>query len=316
MPLTKVLIIGAGISGLAAAIALTKFNNLSVQLFELRPSPQSIGGAINLTPAAMRYLDALGVADAVMAHSYETKAIEIFALRTGGKLGAIDYDDLERFKFRGRRVRRAALLRALLEAFEGLGGKVQYGRRAVDVDMGGKGAVVKFEDGGSAQGDVLLGADGIHSWTRTSVVERERMPVYTGIAGAYGILDGTGLQKQLPAGTSMFSGRRGSLLMSYSNAERSEVYVAAVMETAEAESREGWKVKNGAKEALKADISDRFGGSPEPVIDELLAKVQEWFLYPVFKLPPKGKWFHERCLLIGDAAHAVSETYMSISQDL
>jgi len=93
--------------------------------------------------------------------------------------------------------------------------------------------------------------------------------------------------------------------MSYYDEAKTKIYAACVMETPSAESREGWKVKGDAKEALKTDIRERFGKSPQPLIDEVLDKMEEWYLYPVYKLPPKGKWWKERCLLIGDAAHAM-----------
>jgi 2-polyprenyl-6-methoxyphenol hydroxylase-like FAD-dependent oxidoreductase len=306
MPISKVIILGGGIAGVAAAIALTKFNNLTVQVFELRAAPATIGGAINLTPVAMRYLAHLGVADKLIPLSCETPRIDIYALRTAKKIGEIDYDNVERFKFRGRRVLRAALMDALLETFAEVGGSVEYGKRAESITVTEQGVEVTFVGGGKANGDILIGADGIHSFTRSTVIEPERKPVYTGIAGAYGLVDTSLLSKPLPTTTGMFSGRKGSWIMSYYDAEKTKVYTGGVMETPEAESREGWKVKNGAKAGLRADMTERFGKSPETVIDEILEKTEEWFLFPVFKLPPRGKWFNERCLLIGDAAHAVS----------
>lgn len=292
---------------MAAAIALTKYNNINVQIIELRDSPATIGGAINLTPVAMRYLAHLGVADKLIPLSCEVPSIEIYAMRTAKFLGEINYDNVEKFKFRGRRVLRSTLLKALLNTLSELGVEVEYGRRAESIAVDSERVEVTFVDGGKAHGDILIGADGIHSFTRSTVVEPDRKPVYTGIAGAYGLIDASLLSKHLPSATSMFSGRKGSLLMSYYDEAKTKIYAAGVMETAEAESREGWKVKNGAKDALKADMIDRFGQGAEPIISEILEKTQEWFLFPVFKLQPRGKWFNERCLLIGDAAHAVSQ---------
>jgi salicylate hydroxylase len=308
MPIEKVIIIGGGIAGVAAAIALKKFNKANVEIFELRPVPSTIGGAINLTPFAMRYLDHLGVAAKLMPQSCEVSRIEMRSLRNGGYLGQLDYTNIERLKFRGRRVMRATLMDVLLDTLRDLGVEVQYGKKADSITVNDQGVVVTFADGQTSRADMLLGADGIHSFVRTNAIEPDRKPIYTGIAGAHGLMDATPLSKPLPFdSTCLYTGRRGAIIFSYYDEAKTKIYAGAVMETAEAESRDGWKVKGEAKAELKANIRERFGASSgEPVIDEILANIDEWFLHPVFKLPPRGKWFNEKCLLIGDAAHAVS----------
>ena len=56
-----------------------------------------------------------------------------------------------------------------------------------------------------------------------------------------------------------------------------------------------------------ADVKRRFGGGPAELgLDELIERTREWLLYPVYKLPPGGRWVKGRTILLGDAAHAVS----------
>jgi 2-polyprenyl-6-methoxyphenol hydroxylase-like FAD-dependent oxidoreductase len=310
MPIQKVIIIGGGIAGVAAAIALKKFNNLDVEIFELRPEFSTLGGAINLTPFAMRYLDHLGVASKLIPLSCEVARIEMRSLRNGAYLGQLDYSNVEKLKFRGRRVMRATLMDALLDTLRELGVQVQYGKKAETIAVDDQGVEVKFADGQICRADMLLGADGMHSFTRMNVIEPDRKPIYTGIAGAYGLMDAKKLSKPLPMDTTcLYSGRRGAIIFSYYDEAKTQIYAGAIMETPQAESRDGWKVKGEAKAEVKANIRERFGtSSGEPVIDEILANIDEWFFHPAFKLAPRGKWFNEKCLLIGDAAHAVSIT--------
>lgn len=313
MPISTVTILGGGIAGLSAAIALTKFNKVEVQVFELRPTIQTIGGAINLTPFAMRYLDHLGVLDKLLPVSAEVPRIRIFSHRTGKELGVMDYSNTERLKHKGRRVLRTALVTALVERLKDLGVSVRYGMRATTIDARKEDISVTFESGEKVTSDILVGADGIHSFTRTSFVEPSRKPTYTGIAAAYGLVSASKISKPLPFETTgMYSGRLGSFLLSYYDEAKTQIYAAAVMETPEAKDRQGWKVENGRKKELEANILSRFGSSPVEAIDEVLKNVDEWFLYPVFKLASEGKWFEGKCLLIGDAAHAVCISWLTM----
>lgn len=109
--------------------------------------------------------------------------------------------------------------------------------------------------------------------------------------------------------TSLYSSRKGSLIVSYCNKEKTALYVGAVMETAEeANTKVGWKVRGGDQMKLKMEINERLGGTEGlgPAISKLTERVEDWYLFPVYKLPPKGEWSRGKVLLLGDAAHAVS----------
>jgi len=313
MAINNVLILGGGIAGVAAALAITRNNKLRCEIFEIRPVPVTIGGAINLTPNALRYLESLGVLEKLLERSCEVPRIDIFSHRTGRKISEIDFDNVEKFKFRARRVLRFDLLIAMIKTLEESGVKVQYGMKAVAIVHRENAVQISFEDGSMAEGDVLLGCDGIHSFARTAVVEPDRKPDYSGIANAYGMVDGSKFPSKPPfEATALYSGRKGSLIVSYYDIDRTKIYVSVVMEMDAAPSREGWKVKGEDQSSLKADILTRFAGSPEPFITELIAATDEWFFYPVYRLPPKGRWTSDKVILLGDAAHAVRHSQFRI----
>ena len=101
-------------------------------------------------------------------------------------------------------------------------------------------------------------------------------------------------------------------MASYFDETRQEQYVAVVMEVAEVASREGWKLRGSDQNAIKADILQRFKCGTMPELAELVDDAGAWTLYPIYKLPPKGQWTSvpgQSCILLGDAAHAVSTLY-------
>jgi 2-polyprenyl-6-methoxyphenol hydroxylase-like FAD-dependent oxidoreductase len=310
---SKAIIIGGGISGLSTALALVKITKIPVEnisVHELRPSPSTIGGAVNLTPSALRYLAALDVLSSLLKKGCETRIIEILSHRTGTKLGEVNFDNLDKFGYRAMRVKRGDLLEALLGAWEDVGGVIKFESKIVGLDVEENGVKARFEDGSLKEADFLVGCDGIHSWVRTEHVEPERTPVYSGIAGAYGFGTVTASDRDnLPLeSTAAIATRRGTLLLSYCNPEKTELYVAAVMETKEEGSREGWRVKGEDKSNMKRGIMERFAGDDGmgPTLHPFIDKIEDWFLFPVHNLTPRGKWSKGPVLLLGDAAHAVS----------
>jgi hypothetical protein len=98
-------------------------------------------------------------------------------------------------------------------------------------------------------------------------------------------------------------------MASYFEPTRKDQYIAVVMEIAEMLNREGWKIRGSDQNAIKAEILERFKCDTMPELAELAEDAGEWTLYPTHKLSPKGQWTSnpgQTCILLGDAAHAVS----------
>lgn len=166
-----------------------------------------------------------------------------------------------------------------------------------------------FSDGTRAHGDMLVGCDGIHSATRLKHVEPERKEIYSGIANAFGFAPMTEdlttsihFQK-----TAINFARRGMLLTSYYEETKTSAYVGGLLQIPEVEDRDGWKVRGADEERTKQDMRERFATADvaHPGILPLIDSAKGWFMWPVFTLPPGGKWCTERTMLLGDAAHAM-----------
>ncbi|KAF5237443.1 hypothetical protein FANTH_10805 [Fusarium anthophilum] len=321
-----IIIIGAGPAGLAAALALSQTSTQRspplITILELRPKVETLGGTILLTPLALRYLDTLGVGSRLRKLGIPIRGVDVVALRTGRTLGQtfLGADVL--------RVMRHHLVQCMADAVAELPQdrvNLRYGARVTDIqqvdDQGdGEGSVrvdVHFDANKSHESiscDILLGCDGIHSFVRTMVVDRERNEMYSGRTIAYGYVKcdspghigaTTSNGKPTLRDSTMIQGQHGSFLMTYFEPSREKVYALAIMPMAEnQDAREGWKALGDDKVTLKRDIVARFQeGSIKGL--EAIINESDWYFYPVYMLPPEGRWRKGRVLLLGDAAHAM-----------
>ncbi|KAL2843880.1 hypothetical protein BJY01DRAFT_191515 [Aspergillus pseudoustus] len=191
-----VLIVGAGIAGIASALALAHElkphePNLQITIFERHEVLSTSGGAINLTPVAQRHLDRLGVLSELDRQGADGGAdvdsIELFSSRSGRSLGSIDFTDGNGNGvngYKGRRVMRIVLSLAMLSVVERHPNmRIVYGKKLAGVSESPDGqTVLHFEDSTSATGDLVLGCDGVHSALRTSYVDPSRPSEYTGLS--------------------------------------------------------------------------------------------------------------------------------------
>lgn len=176
------LIVGAGIGGLAAGIALERAG-WRVSIFERAAHPRALGFALNLAPNAVEALRELGLAECVIAAGRVVSGVE---LRDGsGRL-------LKRFSVATKSLRttsvfalRSALHGALLEAT--VPGTLALDSEAVRFETGREGVVLTMKDGHSERGDVLIGADGFGSVIRKQLHPAEPPPRRSGYFGIRGV---------------------------------------------------------------------------------------------------------------------------------
>ncbi|KAF2178642.1 FAD/NAD(P)-binding domain-containing protein [Zopfia rhizophila CBS 207.26] len=320
----KINILGGGIAGLTTALALTKYTPSRlppphITIYELRGAPATIGGAVNLTPNALRLLDHLGALQQIRARNYgkECLAMEVFDLYSGAKLAESSFrgpdgKGLGKPPYTALRITRGEALKGVLATIEQHDNiKLICGKKTVEITEDERGVEISFMDGEKASCDILIGCDGIHSVTRLKHVEPERKSTYSGICNAFGFAKrrrtdtGSGLEETHFETTGMNFGRRGALLTSFHNEDRDSVYVGALMQVPEIASGDGWKAAGKDAENIRKDMLERFNGAALGVIPHLIEDAEDVFLWPVFTLSRGGKWATNRVMLIGDSAHAM-----------
>ena len=180
MKLRKAVIVGAGIGGLAAAIAL-RDAGWQVQVVEQAASPRELGFALALAPNALAALDELGLRNAVVPRGIEVKTFEV--RRPDGRV-------MKRVDLQGDAIQSVVLLRPALHGtlLEQLGAApLLLGRRVAHVRPAGSGAGVVLDDGTRLEADAVIGADGVASTVRQALHPDEGPPRPSGYHALRGI---------------------------------------------------------------------------------------------------------------------------------
>jgi 2-polyprenyl-6-methoxyphenol hydroxylase-like FAD-dependent oxidoreductase len=171
------LVIGGGVAGPVTALAL-RMAGIDATIYEAYDGPAiDAGGALMLAPNGLSALRIVGVDTALQAVGQPIR-VQVFGHGTGKQFGRVPV-------LRGLEpsllVPRGQLCRILHEQATAQGVKMEYGKRLVGVEEHADRIVAKFADGTTTEGDVLIGADGIHSAVRTLIDPAAPLPQYAGL---------------------------------------------------------------------------------------------------------------------------------------
>ena len=290
------IIIGAGIGGLSAGIALRRAG-WDVRIFERSASLRELGFGVGLAPNAMAALADLGVAREVLARSFEPTCAE--GRRPSGK--ALKRATIPRGVLGGPFVvaMRPALYGALLEA-AGIE-TVTAGSEAARFSMNRDGVALHLATGSTVEGDLLVGADGVHSVIRRQLHPSEPPPrpsriisVRGAVDGAVGHLGGMDALYYLGPGIESAFIRASATGIYWFLAVAEELVSAEVRRSADASS------PSDAAAEILAYIAPRFDASFRAITAATSELRYDGVLVDRDPLP---SWGAGRVTLIGDAAH-------------
>ncbi len=277
-------IIGGGIGGVAAAVALHRAG-IQATVYERAPELREVGAGMMLWPNATRVLNELGLLEKVAAVSGPNKQFLVRS-RAGAVLMNIATG---RFDVPALCARRSDLLAVLISALPA--DRIRLGHDFAVLDQHSSGVCITFSGGMSAEHDFVIGADGIRSRVRAQILGIHE-PVYRGYTVWRGLarLAGT-----VPTGSNSETWGRGQRFgILNTGGDRYTWYATANTDAGHVDSPEG----------RREDLLRMFAGWHEPV-ESLIAGTEESTILKngAYDLPPLKRWGNGRVMLLGDAAH-------------
>ncbi|MFJ6386763.1 FAD-dependent oxidoreductase [Streptomyces sp. NPDC091972] len=296
--MARVLVIGGGIAGTAAALALHRAGFEAV-VHEAHPdSAEDIGAFLTLASNGMRALAQLGASAAVTSIGFPLTSLRVLddtgAERAHGPMGEVS-DPLLHY----RCLRRGDLNTALQAEAARRGVPVRHGARLVSVEDGPHEVTAHFADGTTATGDLLIGADGLNSAVRGAVSPGTR-PFHAGQYVFYGYTR-AGAPSGADACITMVRGSGAAF--GYAVSPDGEAYWFARVTGGPLSAEE---MAQGAPADWRERLLPLLRKDSTPAADLVAATGDDLMVTNATEIPTGTRWRSGRTLLIGDAAHAAS----------
>jgi salicylate hydroxylase len=291
----KLLIVGAGIGGLTAALAALR-RGLDVEVYEQAPALKEVGAGLQLSANGTRVFYELGVGERLKALSCEVSGKEIRLWNTGETWKAFDLGKLsvERYGYPYFTVYRPDLLDVLADAVGRE--RIHLGMKCVGFAQSGDHVEAQFANR-SVKGDVLVGADGVHSQVRQGLFGPDK-PQFTGIVVWRGIVP----MEKLPAHMVRMIGSNwvgpGAHVVHY------PLRAGKVMNFVGALERDDWRVESWSARGTTEELAADFEGWHEDV-HALIRNIPVPHKWALMTRPPMERWTVGRVTLLGDACHSM-----------
>ncbi len=292
----RIAIVGGGLAGLAAARSLATVG-IEAHVFEQAPALGEIGAAVNISPQAVKALQAIGLGDKVAAVGHSSPGIYTRNMLTGEFL---EFND--RIKTAARygapyyTFHRADLLDAIAGELDH--STVHLGHRLIGLEEGSDRVTLAFDNGTKIAAEYVIAADGVRSEVRRALYGADN-PTYTGQMVWRALLDAGDVPPELiePTGHVQWVGP-GRHLIAYL-IRRGKMLNIVTQQDTDKWVEEGWSTRGDADE-MRASFPNS-----EPRLDKLLKLVTVCSKWGLFTRPLTRNWGRGRIQLIGDAAHAM-----------
>jgi len=293
----KVAIVGGGIGGLAAALALLR-HGLDVDVYEQAPELKEVGAGVQISANGTRVLFALGLQEAVERLCWVPKAKEIRLWNTGEtwKLFDLGAVSVELYGFPYVMMHRRDLHAILAEGIECLKPQALHlGKRCVAVSQDATSAKLAFADGTAAEAAVVVGADGVHSKVREILFGADA-PQFTGCIAWRGVIP----MERVPREVSRTCGTNwvgaGGHVVHYPLRRGELMNFVGILE------RTDWQVESWTVQGSPEELAHDFRGW-HPHVHALIRAIDVPYKWALMVRPPMRSWSKGRITLIGDACH-------------
>jgi salicylate hydroxylase len=294
MQALRIAIIGGGIGGLTAAVALRQAG-FEVDVYEQAPELTEVGGGINMAPNATRVLRRLGLGPGLDREGIRPLSTHQRRWQDGHTLQRAPLNPLceELYGAPHVTIHRADLLAVIAAAFPAE--RVHLGHRLAGVTDNGHSAEVRFDNGARIAADVLVGADGIHSAVRAALFGAEE-PAFAGCVAYRGLVPVERIgDLGLELGNQSWVGPGGHFVHYFVSRGRLLNFVGWTEH--DSWNREDWTDRATVARALAA-----FADWHEQV-RTIIAAAETCFIWALFDRDPLPLWSAGRVTLLGDACH-------------
>jgi 5-methylphenazine-1-carboxylate 1-monooxygenase len=309
----KVAIVGGGVGGMALALSLLDAGIGDVNIYESAPAIRELGVGINVLPHAVRELTELGLLDDLLAAGVPAAEYVLYS-KHGQRIWSEPRGLAAGYHWPQISIHRGELLGVLHWAvLHRLGpNRIHAGHHLVHVDHGA-GATVRAafaarDTGaprGSAEADLLVGCDGVHSAIRRALYSDEGAPRWNGVTMWRGVTTGAPF---LSGQTVLAAGHAGRALVVYPIAHCHERQGRALLNwLANVKTDDGrrmppqdWTYTAHREEVLETFAAFRFDFLDVPA---LIRSAEVIYQYPMVDRDPLPTWDFGRVTLLGDAAH-------------
>lgn len=292
----KAIISGGGIGGLTAALCCVH-HGIEVSVIERAPRLGELGAGIQVPPNAMKVFEALGLETALSNIGFQPQSIEARMGQSGLHLFDIPlaHTAVERWGSAYLHIHRADYI-AVLEA--ALRDKAPQTLR-LDAEVSGyrqdaDGVCVTLANGDTLNADILIGADGIHSCVRETMLGVQK-PTFTGNVAWRAVVP-TDRLEQPPHPTACVWMGRGKHCVTYLLRRGELANFVGVVE------RDDWTMESWTERGSAADALADFEGW-HSTLTGMLSEAEALYRWALFDRAPLEKWVDGRVALLGDAAH-------------
>lgn len=292
---TRIAVIGGGLGGLTAAIALTRIAGVQVSVFEQAGTLGEVGAGVTVAPNAQRVLDRLGVLEPVRRAGATPDGHGVYQDAMGNLVTDAAWEDSAR-QYQNIGMYRPDLIDVLAREVDPE--TVRLGHRLVSVRTLDPGVRVEFENGAHEDFDAVVGADGIHSVVRKAV-DQHPEPVYSGYIVYRGVVDASRLPDDWPMISQVWMGDSRHF-MCYPLQRRTLFnFVAGVPSDRPLDGP--W---SGPAEV--SELAAEFAGeSWDPRLRRFIGAIEKTFWWGLFDHEPLTNWSRGPITLLGDAAHTM-----------